>query len=291
MSTSVSRLASSWTLVCTLALLVGLSSGSAEAQSLDALQVSITRSQSTYERGTDAQVTLSVKNTSLLPVTVNFANGQEFEFTAQDASGAVVWTWSLGKTFPAPYSKTLAAGATWQYPVSWNFNSDEGSAVADGDYTVRGVFLGNYTGRSGTKAASTVVTLVTPDPLVVAFSTDKSTYSRSQPAQLTLTVTNIASYPVTVSFQNGKSFDFSAKNSSGQTVWTWSYGKTFSPEPQQVVLAPGEYLQYTQPWSYVNNSGFSVSSGTYTVSGVFLGSWYAESGTKGGQKQITLSLL
>jgi hypothetical protein len=291
MSTSASRFASSWTLVCTLALLVGLSPAASEAQSLDALQVSITSSQSTYERGTDAQVTLQVKNTSLFPVTVNFASGQEFEFTAQDASGAVVWTWSLGKTFPAPYSKTLAAGATWQYPVSWNYGTDAGGAALDGDYTVRGVFLGNYTGKSGTKAASTVITLFTPDPLEVVFSTDKSSYSRSTPAQLTVTVTNIASYPVTISFQNGKYFDFSAKNSSGQTVWTWSNGKTFSPEPEQVVLAPGEYLQYTQSWSFVNNSGFSVMAGTYTVSGVFTGSWYAESGTKSGQKQISVSLL
>jgi Intracellular proteinase inhibitor len=289
MRISATRFAS-WTLV-TLALLVGLSPVSSEAQSLDALQVSITSSQSTYERGTEALVTLQVKNTSLLPVTVNFANGQEFEFTAQDASSAVVWTWSLGKSFPAPYSKTLAAGATWQYAVTWNFNSDAGSAVLDGDYTVRGVFLGNYTGRSGTKAASTLITLFTPDPLEVTFSTDKSSYSRSQPARLTLTVTNIASYPVTISFASGKSYDFSAKSSSGQTVWTWSNGKTFSPAPQEVVLAPGEYLQYTQSWSFVNNSGLGVMAGTYTVSGVFLGSWYGETGTKSGQKQISVSLL
>jgi hypothetical protein len=284
---SPSRFAS---LVCTLALFVGLSPVASEAQSLDALQVTFTTNQSSYERGTEALVTLQVKNTSFLPVTVNFANGQEYEFTAKDASGATVWTWSFGKSFPAPYSKTLAAGATWQYPVTWNFSSDAGDGVLDGDYTVQGVFLGSYTGRSGTKSGSKTISLVTPDPLVVAFSTDKSTYSRSQPAQLTLTVTNIASYPVTVSFASGKSYDFSAKNSSGQTVWTWSHGKTFSPTPQDVVLAPGEYFQYTQPWSYVNNSGVSVAAGTYTVSGVFLGSWYAESGTKSGQKQITVSL-
>jgi hypothetical protein len=291
MQTSASRFASSWTLVCTLALLVGLVPGVSKAQSLDALQVSIASTQSTYERGTDAVVTLQVKNTSLFPVTVNFANGQEYEFTAQDATGAVVWTWSLGKSFPAPYSKTLAAGATWQYTVGWNFSTDAGAAALDGDYTIRGVFLGNYSGRSGTKAASTVITLFTPDPLEVVFSTDKSSYSRSQPAKLTLTVTNIASYPVTIYFQNGKSYDFTAKNSSGQTVWTWSNGKTFSPDPQEVVLAPGEFLQYTQSWSFVNNSGMGVMAGTYTVSGVFLGSWYGESGTKGGQKQISVSLL
>jgi len=420
MRISTSRFAS-WTLVWTLALLVGLSPASSEAQvSLDPIQVTFTTAQSSYPRGSPALLTLDVKNTGLTAVTVSFSNGQQYEFTAQDASGATVWTWSFGKTFGTnPTSKTLAAGETWRIQQTWNFTANAGGWAADGSYTVRGTLLGNYTGRSGTKAGqkaislhtpdylqvsfstdknayrrgeqavlsltmtntapyalevsfptaqtydftatdtagnplwawssgqvfdgtpqtrtlapgetyteqqlwnfvddtgaglpdgdfvvngsflgnylgrvgakggSQTVNLLTPDPLRVTFSTDKATYVRTQaPAQLSLVVTNIDTYPVTLHFQSGKQFDFAVKNSSGQVVWTWSNGKTFPTQPSEVVLAPGQSLTYTQSWSYVNNNGLPVTDGTYTASGTFLGFWYAESGTKGGQKQIRVS--
>jgi hypothetical protein len=419
MRISASRFAS-LSLVWTLALLVGLSPTTSEAQVLDPIQVTFTTSQSSYARGTPVQLTLDVKNSGLVPVTVSFSNGQKYEFTAQDASGATVWSWSYGKTFDSnPSSRTLAAGETWRIQETWSYTANAGGLATDGSYTVRGTFLGNYTGRSGTKAGqkaislytpdylqvsfsadksayrrgeqavlsltmtntapyalevnfataqthdfsatdiagnpvwawsagqtfdgtpqvrtlapgetwtvqeawnfvddsgaglpdgdfvvsgiflgdylgrsgtkggSQTVNLLTPDPLRVTFSTDKTSYVRTQAsAQLSLVVTNIETYPVTIHFQNGKHSDFAVRNSSGQVVWTWSNGKTFPTQPSQVVLAPGQSLQYTQPWSYVNNSGLPVADGTYTASGTFFGLWYAESGTKSGQRQIRVS--
>lgn len=280
----------SWLPVWALALLASLVAFPAVA---DPLTVSVFTDKATYERGEQAVITLQVKNTSLLPVTTSYSTEQKYDFTARDANGAAVWTWSYGKTFGSSTSKTFAPGETWVVQESWTFADNAGSGVIDGTYSITGSFLGNYLGRSGAKTATQDVSLFTPDPLVATFSTDKSAYSRlsSSSAALTLTVTNVASYPVTINFQNGQSFDFSATNSSGTTVWTWSNGRSFDPAPMQVVLAPNESLQFTGAWTFKNNSGANVADGYYTVSGTFLGQYHGAVEPKGGASQIRVYTL
>lgn len=282
----------SWMPVWTLTLLMALGMAS-PAAAADPLTVSVFSDKSTYDRNEQALITLQVKNTSALPVTVSFSNGQQYEFTARDASGATVWTWSNGKTF-SPYgsSKTLAAGETWTVTEAWTFVDNAGTSLFDGTYTLTGTYLGSYLGRSGTKAASQDVVLQTSDPLVATFSTDKTSYSKlSSPAPLHLTLTNVATYPVTISFQNGQQYEFTAKNSSGQVVWTWSNGKTFDPAASQIVLDPGASLQFNESWSFKNNSGSSVADGNYTVGGTFLGQAYGAVQPKGGESVVRVYTL
>ncbi len=276
--------------VWTLALLVSLVAFPAAA---DPLTVRVFTDKATYERGEQALITMEVKNTSVLPVTTSYSTSQKYDFTARDANGTAVWTWSHGKTFGSSTSKTFAAGETLVIQETWAFTDDAGAGVFDGTFSITGTFLGNYLGRSGAKTGTQDVSLFTPDPLEVTFATDKSSYSKlsSAPAALTLTVTNIASYAVTIDFQNGQSFDFSAKNSSGTTVWTWSNGKTFDPAPVQLVLAPGESLQFTGSWALKNNSGSSVADGNYTLGGTFLGQYYGAVQPKGGEKQVRVYTL
>lgn len=282
----------SWMPVWTLALLVALGMAT-PAAAADPLTVSVSTDKSTYERNEQALITLQVKNTSSLPVTVSFSNGQQYDFTARDASGATVWNWSNGKTFsPSGSTRTLAAGETWTVQETWAFVDNAGTFVFDGTFTLTGTYLGNYLGRSGTKAASQDVVLQTSDPLVATFSTDKSSYSKlSSPAPLHLTITNVAAYPVTINFQNGQQYEFSAKNASGQVVWTWSTGKSFDPAASQLVLDPGASLQFNESWSFKNNSGSSVADGNYTVSGTFLGQAYGAVGTKGGESVVRVYTL
>lgn len=288
MQISASRFAS-WTLVWTLALLMGLSPASSKAQTLDTLQVSITTAQSSYARGNPARLTLQVRNIGLIPVTVSFSNGQKYEFTAQDASGATVWTWSHGKTFdPASSSKTLAAGETWTFQETWTYNANAGGPAADGSYTVRGIFLGNYTGRSGTKSAQTAISLHTPDYLQVSFAADKSHYRRGEQAILSLTMTNTAPYALEVNFATGQSYDFTATDSAGNVLWTWSAGKIFDGNPQTRTLAPGETWTVQESWSFVDDAGAGIPDGDFTVSGVLLGDYLGRSGTKGGSQTINL---
>ncbi|HEX8441248.1 BsuPI-related putative proteinase inhibitor, partial [Archangium sp.] len=270
-------------------MLVGLAPSASKAQVLDPLQVSITTAQSSYARGSPALLTLEVRNVGLVPVTVSFANGQKYEFTAQDASGATVWTWSFGKTFdPASSSRTLAAGETVRYQETWTYNANVGGPAADGSYTVRGTFLGNYTGRSGTKSAQKAISLYTPDYLQVSFAADKSAYRRGEQALLSLTMTNTAPYALEVSFANGQSYDFNATDAAGNVVWTWSFGKAFDGNPQTRTLAPGETWTVQEAWSFVDDAGAGVPDGDFAVSGVLLGNYLGRSGTKGGSQTLNL---
>jgi len=288
MRMSASRFAS-WTLV-TLALLVGLSPTSSEAQvTVDPLQVSVTTAQSSYARGNPALMTLEVKNTSLFPVTVSFSTAQQYEFTAQDASGATVWTWSFGKTFsPNGTSRTLAAGETVRYQESWNFKANSGSWAPNGSYTLRGTFLGNYTGKSGTKAGQKAISLYTPDYLQVSFAADKSGYTRGQQAVLSLTMTNNAPYALEVNFANGQFYDFTATDAAGTSLWSWSFGKSFDGNPQTVTLAPGQTWTVQEVWGFADDAGNGQPDGDYVVGGVFLGDYLGRSGTKGGSQTVNL---
>ncbi|NMO17061.1 hypothetical protein HPC49_11395 [Pyxidicoccus fallax] len=270
-----------------LALLSVLTPALSEAQFLDPLTVQFTADKSDYTRGEQVLLTLQVTNRSALPVTFSFSNGQRYDFTARDASGNALWTWSTGRTFDTASQQTIPAGATVTWQETWSFSADDGRPVLDGAYTVTGIFLGNYLGRSGSKQGEAAITLTTPDTLQATFSTDKSSYGLfDSAAALTLTVTNTGTFPVTVLFNSAQTHDFSVGNSSGTVVWTWSNGKTFDPTPWEQVLAPGESWQFKGTWSLNNNNGVRVPAGTYTVKGSFLGSYYGQVGTKGGEAQV-----
>jgi len=285
----IGRLSSSWSLFFTLALLVVLAPVSA-ALAADPLQVSLTADKITYARGEQAQLTLTVTNTSTSPVVVTFTSGQQYDFAALDASGATVWTWSQGRVFsPLPSQQTLAAGASWTYTQPWTFTTNAGQRLADGSYTLRGTFTGNYVGRSGTKTSDTGVTYYTPDYLQVAFSADKSNYERGDIATLTLSITNTAPYALTVSFATAQQYDFSAVNSAGNTIWAWSAGQSFDPTPGSRTLAAGETWVVQQTWNFRDNAGVKVPDGDFTVSGVLLGDYEGRVGTKGGAQVVHLT--
>jgi hypothetical protein len=283
-------LSSSYTLALTLALCAALAPLASEAA--DPLSVQFTADKADYLRGEEAVLTLSVKNTSALPLVVSFSNGQQYEFAATDANGATLWTWSYGKSFsPSGSQRILSPGETLTVQETFTFVGNDGQGLLDGAYTVSGTFLGNYMGKTGPRTGQQLVTLTTPDPLEVSFTTNKSTYRRFESAVLTLTLTNTASYALTVQFDSAQLYDFTARNSGGSTVWAWSNGKSFDPTPQELVLAPGESVQFQQSWGFVNNSGLAVGDGTYTVSGTFLGQFYGQTGPETGEAQVQLRTL
>jgi Intracellular proteinase inhibitor len=275
------------TLAFVLTLCAAMAPGISEAQSSDPVRVLFTADKSDYTRGDQALLTLEVKNTSSLPLVVSFSSGKQYDFEARDASGATLWAWSHGRSFdPSGSQRVLSPGETWIIQETWTFVSNDGQAVLDGSYTVRGTFLGNYLGKSGSKFGEQTVTLSTPDSIQAVLTTNKSSYGRFEQAALTLTVTNVAPYAQTVVFNSAQLFDFSAINSAGATVWTWSNGRTFDPTPQEVVLQPGESLQFQETWNLSQNNGMPAASGTYTVRGTFLGSYYGQVGTKSADAQV-----
>lgn len=286
-TTRLASLMSVWTLALLSSLTLAFPAAAA-----DPLAVRVFTDKVDYTRGEQALLTLEVTNTSALPVTVTYNNGQQYDFELRDTSGALVWSWSYGKTFGTlPTSRTLAAGETLQIQETWAQLDNAGIPALDGTYTVSGIFSGNYVGRSGAKVATQDISVFTPDPLVATFSTSQTHYSRLNPAQLTLTITNVTSTPVTVSFAGEQLYDFAARNANGDVVWTWSHGKTFAEVPSEVVLGPGEYLEFTQSWSFSTNDGSLLMDGVYTVSGSFLGQYAGAVYPKGGESQIRMYTL
>ena len=279
------------TLALVLALCAAMAPGISEAQSSDPLRVEFTADKSDYVRGEQALLTLQMTNTSALPLVVSFSNGQKYDFEAFDANGTTLWAWSHGRSFdPSGSQRVLNPGETWVIQETWIFLGNDGQGVADGSYTVRGTFLGSYIGKSGSKYGEQTITLTTPDSLYVAFSTDKTSYGPLESAILTLTVTNVVQYPVTVVFSSAQLYDFTATNSAGTAVWTWSHGKTFDPTPQEVVLQPGESIQFQERWTLTQDNGMPAGAGTYTVRGTFLGSYSGQTGIKFGESQIQVRL-
>jgi hypothetical protein len=258
----------------------------------DYLQVAFSADKSTYERGDVATLTLTMTNTAPYALTVSFATAQQYDFAAVDAAGNTVWNWSAGRVFdPLPGSRTLAPGESWAVQETWSFRDNAGTKVPDGDYTVSGALLAEYQGRDGAKGGSQSVHIQTTDPIRATFSTDKATYGRLDKAKLTLRVTNVATYPVTVTFPNAQLYDFTAATPSGFNVWTWSRGKTFSPSPVELVLAPDETVQFMETWALVDNNGLPVSDGNYNVTGIFLGDYFGKPGPDTGTVQIKVSPL
>ncbi len=275
---------------------VGKGSGFAEQAityfTPDYLQVTFNSDKLSYERGDVALLSLTMTNTAPYALTVSFATAQQYDFAAVDAAGNTVWNWSAGRVFdPIPASRTLAPGETWVVQESWNFRDNAGAKVPDGDFTVSGVLYADYQGRDGTKGGFHVINLKTSDPIRVAFSTDKATYGRLDKAKLTLRVTNVATYPVTVQFANGQLYEFTANTTGGANVWTWSRGKTFSPSPVELVIAPDETVQFQETWGLVDNNGLPVSDGTYVLTGTFRGDYFGKPGPKTGSAQVRVSPL
>ena len=83
----------------------------------------------------DSVVTLTLKitNTASTPATIDFASGQQYDFTIIDAaSGARVWCWSDGVAFAMVLGgRTVAANGSLAFTERWK-PTQKGSFVALG---------------------------------------------------------------------------------------------------------------------------------------------------------------
>lgn len=90
---------------------------------------------------TDETITLQlrVENTGDSAATLNFNNGQAYDFTVRNSADTVVWTWSNDKSFTqATESTRFAAGEVRTYSADWDQEDNSNVAVPAGSYRAQG---------------------------------------------------------------------------------------------------------------------------------------------------------
>ncbi len=106
--------------------------------------------------------------------------------------------------------------------------------------------------------------------MVLAVATDKTTYAPGEAVNLTFTVKNNNTAPVTVVFPTTQQYDF-VVTQNGQTVWQWSFGQAFTQVITQMTLAAGQTLTFQATWNQTDAAGQAVAVGQYAVKAQFKG--------------------
>ena len=115
------------------------------------------------------------------------------------------------------------------------------------------------------------VTSGVKDNLELTMTLDKTTFSLSEPINLTLNLTNISNQ--TINYEHtGLDFDFQVTNDTNNQVYQWS---NFQAIPQFIALVPlsaGESRSENFTWTQTCNfnlqvEGDPVSPGTYNIIG------------------------
>lgn len=139
--------------------------------------------------------------------------------------------------------------------------------IADPDTIFPGQTLvvsadGVETGTQGRNANSRVI-----DGLLYTIVTNRRTYRRGEPVNITLVKTNISSRSRTLTYTTGQRFDFEAVRSDGTVVWRWSRGRVFAQQTATITLRPGESQVFTATWDQRNQQGNLVLPQEITIRG------------------------
>lgn len=124
------------------------------------IQTVLRTDKTSYVQGEIVNLTLSVSNTGMDTVFLNFYSSQQYDFTAT-TSGSLVWRWSQGRVFlPVILPVRLSPGQTITYREIWNQKSNSGSQVPPGSYVMQGILTN--TPSPSVPSASTTITISPP---------------------------------------------------------------------------------------------------------------------------------
>ena len=110
-----------------------------------------------------------------------------------------------------------------------------------------------------------------PADLQVSLELGGETYSRGEPVEMSLTITNTDQDEAVLSFSDGLRYDFVAVDGDGREVWRWSDGKLFTQVLGEETIAPGGSLVYRETWGQADGEGKQVPDGEYAVLGLITG--------------------
>ncbi len=134
--------------------------GDSPADQIGALEVGLTAGRSSLAPGESTPLVLTVRNSGPSSLQVSFKTSLEVDFTVENTNG-VIWQWSRGVAVDfEPTDLVLRPGQTASYTAAWDGRDDAGRPLPAGEYTVRGIFLGQTAGRTLPIVAAPVTVVV-----------------------------------------------------------------------------------------------------------------------------------
>jgi len=103
-------------------------------------------------------------------------------------------------------------------------------------------------------------------PLLYTLFADKTVYGPTEVVIFRLTVGNTGTSDVKLEFATNQHFDYYIRDSEGNEVARWSYGRTFLPKPEVVTIAAGKTLPYDPAWwQQLDQNDAPVPPGRYEL--------------------------
>jgi hypothetical protein len=97
---------------------------------------------------------------------------------------------------------------------------------------------------------------------------DKYTYDFGDSVHMKYKITNLGSFPITLTFYSSQEFDFLVTQDS-EEIWRWSCGQIFLTFVWIRTINPGDSSQALYSWDMTDNLGDLISSGNYEATGFF----------------------
>lgn len=182
------------------------------------------------------------------PVTLrNLADRElagRFSFTVRDSGGSV-FTAEARQVTLGP-----SGGGSDTVQGTWDLRSDAGNLVGSGTYLIDArLRTDNGTHRDAFPVEVHAGPQIQPVPTV---RTDRTHHAPGDTVNLTLTLGNPTSEPMTLEFPTGQRFDFVMTLPDGSKQ-RWSEGKAFTQEVSRRTLAGGETINWTAEMSLPGN--------------------------------------
>ena len=106
------------------------------------LQTTVTTDRAQYSPSRAVEILVRLTNNGRTPVAYRVANRFEYEIRIRESrTRRVVWTWSKGKTPPAPSSVQILPGQWRQHLELWDGRDDTGKRVPAGVYEIEATHL------------------------------------------------------------------------------------------------------------------------------------------------------
>src|SRR4028118_1973220 len=103
--------------------------------------------------------------------------------------------------------------------------------------------------------------------LSFVLSTDKSSYSSSEPVRLTMTVRNNTKKSQTLHFASSQSFNLvvRANQPGAENLWNYSITRLFTQRLRDVEIAPGATQVYSETWDQKGDDGQVAPRASYVI--------------------------